>query len=784
MLIVPMSVVILIIAFVFSLYKKDALVQSEIKKAQNDILFNLNQKLDKKFDVGLTNAVSLTTNLDLIEALRQQDRQKAASVLKSIGEHYKNNTNFKGIRVHIHDKNLKSFLRSWNIEKYGDDLSFRDTIQTVQQTKKAQVIYELGSSGLYIRGIVPIIHNNELLGSLEFMQGTGSVSRDFEKEDKRYIMLLTPKALEIAKNAINNIKVDKFVVLNDKYFSKQTLEFAQSIDYDKLLKDGLYIGKEYFSTFNPIKNAKGEIIAYDIVGQPTTFIEQKIQNLNGLIYTFIGIIVLIVILINLVVSYGMKKIILDPLDSLHKGIESFFNFINRKTNNVEVIEVSAKDEIGDMVEAINMNIEHTKQTFISNSQVIQNTTEVVNSIKNGLLTHRISQSTSDQELEKLRLLINEMLEELNKNIGKDINQILKLLDQFSNDDYTSKIDDPNGKIEIAIMDVRNTINTMLVNNKRLGLILLQNADELAKSVDSLYTASNKEAATLEETAAIITDIANNLQNTAQNANEMLRLANESKESADIGKQLSQQTLRAMDDINDKVNTIHEAISVIDQIAFQTNILSLNAAVEAATAGEAGKGFAVVAQEVRNLASRSAEAAKEISSIVEAATQKANEGKDITHKMSQSFETLNEKIVRTTQLVQDVTQTSNSQLNVIKQLDEDMNSIDSSSQANASVAGIANQIAIETKEIASSVVKKTEERNFEGKNSVEIRKSIRDEEFNGKEKRRIMKAEPLVKEKQVEVKQIKPTTFQKETQHKKPELKAQVSASSDDEWESF
>lgn len=128
MLIVPMNIVILIIAFVFSLYKKDSLVQSEIKKAQHDILFNLNQKLDKKFDVGLTNAVSLTTNLDLIEALRQEDRQKAASVLKSIGEHYKNNTNFKGIRVHIHDKNLKSFLRSWNIEKYGDDLSFRDTI--------------------------------------------------------------------------------------------------------------------------------------------------------------------------------------------------------------------------------------------------------------------------------------------------------------------------------------------------------------------------------------------------------------------------------------------------------------------------------------------------------------------------------------------------------------------------------------------------------------------------------------------------------------------------------
>ncbi|RBQ25708.1 methyl-accepting chemotaxis protein, partial [Arcobacter sp. CECT 9188] len=81
---------------------------------------------------------------------------------------------------------------------------------------------------------------------------------------------------------------------------------------------------------------------------------------------------------------------------------------------------------------------------------------------------------------------------------------------------------------------------------------------------------------------------------------------------------------AMDEINTQVNLVNEAISIIDQIAFQTNILSLNAAVEAATAGEAGKGFAVVAQEVRNLAARSAEAAKEIKDIVEKATIKANE----------------------------------------------------------------------------------------------------------------------------------------------------------------
>jgi methyl-accepting chemotaxis protein len=98
------------------------------------------------------------------------------------------------------------------------------------------------------------------------------------------------------------------------------------------------------------------------------------------------------------------------------------------------------------------------------------------------------------------------------------------------------------------------------------------------------------------------------------------------------KTLANKTTQAMEEINVQVNSINDAISIIDQIAFQTNILSLNAAVEAATAGEAGKGFAVVAAEVRNLANRSAEAAKEIKTIVENATIKANNGKNIANTM--------------------------------------------------------------------------------------------------------------------------------------------------------
>ena len=170
----------------------------------------------------------------------------------------------------------------------------------------------------------------------------------------------------------------------------------------------------------------------------------------------------------------------------------------------------------------------------------------------------------------------------------------------------------------------------------------------------------------------------------------------------------------MDDINQEVNAIDEAISVIDQIAFQTNILSLNAAVEAATAGEAGKGFAVVAQEVRNLASRSAEAANEIKTLVENANKKANNGKKIADKMIDGYTHLNESISKTLDLISDVEVASKEQLTDIKQINNAISQLDQQTQENASTSSKTKDIAVETQNIAETIVTIADEKEFIGK----------------------------------------------------------------------
>ena len=173
----------------------------------------------------------------------------------------------------------------------------------------------------------------------------------------------------------------------------------------------------------------------------------------------------------------------------------------------------------------------------------------------------------------------------------------------------------------------------------------------------------------------------------------------------------------MDEINEKVSAINESISIIDQIAFQTNILSLNAAVEAATAGEAGKGFAVVAAEVRNLANRSAEAAKEIKNIVESANIKANDGKTIANEMIEGYTVLNTNIDKTIELIGSVANISKEQQTGIIQINNAINILEKQVQANAEVSSQANSIAIKTSNIANTIVNNANQKEFEGKNSI-------------------------------------------------------------------
>jgi methyl-accepting chemotaxis protein len=198
---------------------------------------------------------------------------------------------------------------------------------------------------------------------------------------------------------------------------------------------------------------------------------------------------------------------------------------------------------------------------------------------------------------------------------------------------------------------------------------------------------------------------------------MAVMAAQTDASAKEGAQLAGRTAVAMSEIQEATTSINNAVAIIENIAFQTNILSLNAAVEAATAGDAGKGFAVVAQEVRNLANRSADAAKEIKTLAEQAARKSNEGTAIATELTRGFEVIADKIAQTTMLVQDVSNASREQMQGIGQINTAVTQLDQMTQENAKIAAEADNIANATIDKAQAMVEDASSKNFIGKDKI-------------------------------------------------------------------
>ncbi len=439
------------------------------------------------------------------------------------------------------------------------------------------------------------------------------------------------------------------------------------------------------------------------------------ESINNAIKTSIISIVVIVLLLSFLVIFIMNKIIIKPLQKFQGGLLDFFKYVNKEQSNIDLLKIESNDEIGKMTSLINENISKTRSILEQDNLLINDVKEIVSHVGNGYLDKRIHNSTKNESLEELKSLLNNMLDNVQKLVGTNINALSNVLEEYANRNFTKKIDAANsGKIGTDIINMNKMITKILQDNQEDGVSLQDKSSELSSNVQILNTNATSQAASLEQTAASIEEITGNIKQTNEKAQEMFNISAQTQESACKGKELASKTVNAMEDINETVLNINEAITVIDQIAFQTNILSLNAAVEAATAGEAGKGFAVVAQEVRNLASRSAEAAKEIKDLVENATLKTNEGKKISTSMIEGFSVLEEKITNTSNLIDDVTNAAKEQNLGMSQISDAINQLDEFTQENAAIADKTNNIAKETNEIANDIVNNVNENNFDGK----------------------------------------------------------------------
>ena len=422
-------------------------------------------------------------------------------------------------------------------------------------------------------------------------------------------------------------------------------------------------------------------------------------------------------------------LIIHELDERKNGkllSKELVNFLKNMDNkNVSFdINTSMASEYSQIKDVIDKREQDLIKKEKEELLLIEEAKMVMNKVKHGLYSQTITSSTSNKSLEEFKNGVNEMISETRKHF-LNVNSILEKYTKYDYRD-TLELKDISKEGEFqhlveAVNKLKEAITQMLLENKKNGVALQNSSEILLHNVDKLNLSSNEAASSLKDTATVLSEITQNVDKTSIQTIQMSSLANAVVGSANEGLNLAFKTTTAMDEINEKVSAINESISVIDQIAFQTNILSLNAAVEAATAGEAGKGFAVVAQEVRNLANRSTQAAHEIKNLVESANIKANDGKTIANEMIEGYTVLNTNIDKTIELIGSVANISKEQQTGIIQINNAINILEEQVHANAEVSSQANDIAIKTSDIANTIVDNANQKEFEGKNSISCKR---------------------------------------------------------------
>jgi len=310
--------------------------------------------------------------------------------------------------------------------------------------------------------------------------------------------------------------------------------------------------------------------------------------------------------------------------------------------------------------------------------------ELIQKASMGQLDSRLDVNVYQGFMKNVAEGVNQMLD----SVVEPIKEMRNVLTGLSEGDLTRQM---NGDFHGEFAHLNEAINTSMIKLQQMageirhaGSSITTGASEIAHGNTTLSQRTEAQAASLEETAASMEEMTSTVKKNAENAQEANRLADNARKLAESGGDIAGKVVNSMDEISQSSSKIAEIIGVIDEIAFQTNLLALNAAVEAARAGEQGRGFAVVASEVRNLAQRSASAAKEIKELISDSVEKVEEGARYVDESGNALQEIMAAVENVSSIIGEIASASQEQASGIDQVNTAVNQMDEGTQQNAAL----------------------------------------------------------------------------------------------------
>ncbi len=637
-----MSIFAFMIALIFSfiwIKQKVSTVKGEtIDKEASNLKLSLKQELKAKKDVWFMNALQIASNPAIANCIENKQRDNLFKILKNYGKIFKENTNFKNIKVHLIDAELKSFVKSWDFSKFGENLNYSPAYRKVKATGKPLTAMDISSKGLRLKGLFPIKKNSEIIGIVNFEGGLNSFKKNLAPLKIKFLYLMNKKYLDKAPACKDNNGVENYI-FDGTSKKNNDKDFYQYISTNKQLDKAIAsysFDNRYLTVVQKVKDLDGNEIGIYILGMNTPDVLALVNKNTKIVWELSTIIFSIFLFLIIVGLYLLDTKIIKPITQVTEKTSSVV-FDGKLDIEVDENILKRKDEIGKLGNICKSLIEFEKGKERILLALANNNWDVEYSIR------------SDQDT-----------------LGIAINKLIKNINSFFT--HVNSISDE-------------------VNN---------NAQQVNESSQSLSQGATTSAASLEEITSTMTEIGSQSKTNSDTANTANKIVVTAKDVASKGSNHMNEMTSAMEDINSSSQEISKIIKVIDDIAFQTNLLALNAAVEAARAGRHGKGFAVVAEEVRNLASRSAKAARETSELIDSSQGKVDRGTSIANETAESLNEIVTEITKAADLIGEISAASNEQAIGVAQVSQGLQQIDEVTQQNTAsseeIASSANYLA--------------------------------------------------------------------------------------------
>ncbi|MBX5177605.1 HAMP domain-containing protein [Rhizobium lentis] len=423
-------------------------------------------------------------------------------------------------------------------------------------------------------------------------------------------------------------------------------------------------GRKFMTGYFPIKNASNANVGILFIGIPMEFYYQRMNELQILI---LGIGAIVMLLVGVLAFYAIRLSV-KPLQALTASVHSISS--GDLEGTIPCLE--KKNEFGDIGRALAL--------FRDSARA-----------RRDLETEAVEQrALSDAE----RARNDADKRSLDSQIDFAVSQLAAGLGRLSQGDVSQTIGTPFiGRLEQLRVDFNASLLRLqdtLSGIRDSASTIQRNSSAVSASAGELSKRTEAQAASLEETAAAVEEITVTVRSSAERAREANSVVAATKKTADNSGTVVGDAVAAMERIEGASQRIEQIIEVIDDIAFQTNLLALNAGIEAARAGEAGKGFAVVAQEVRELAQRSADAAREIKSLIETSSREVTAGSELVQKTGGVLASISQEIIAISGHVETIATASRDQSAALQEVNGSVNAMDQMTQKNASMVAETTQ----------------------------------------------------------------------------------------------